>query len=225
MGLIMTNLELASSATLEKLKLRQATRQEKVAARREAILAAALIEFSAQGFVPARLEDVAKRAGVAKGTIYLHFPDKEALFVEIVRSTLPPIVAMFKTAMDSPMPARQILEIAADLFVREVYYTNRRYVLQLIFMDGVRFPKVMSAYYDEIQLPLNNAIRGLLKRAFEHGEITEQAMIRFPQLMVAPWLAAIVWRVMFESFDPLDVNGLLRAHIDQVFGSTTVRSS
>src|SRR4051812_37338833 len=52
------------------------------AARREAILAAALDEFSARGFAAARLDDVARRAGVAKGTIYVHFRDKETLFEE-----------------------------------------------------------------------------------------------------------------------------------------------
>ena len=60
-------------------------RLQRSAARREAILAAALDEFSAQGFAAARLDDVARRAGVAKGTIYLHFRDKEALFQELIR--------------------------------------------------------------------------------------------------------------------------------------------
>jgi AcrR family transcriptional regulator len=67
-------------------------RAEKSAARREAILSAALDEFSARGFAAARLDDVAKRAGVAKGTIYLHFRDKDALFQEIVRSMMGPFV-------------------------------------------------------------------------------------------------------------------------------------
>src|SRR6201984_748693 len=61
--------------------------------RREAILAAALDEFSARGFAAARLDDVARRAGVAKGTIYLHFADKETLFQELIRMELTPVVA------------------------------------------------------------------------------------------------------------------------------------
>src|ERR1700756_3004283 len=61
--------------------------------RREAILAAALDEFSARGFAAARLDDVARRAGVAKGTIYLYFRDKEALFQELVRVMLVPLVS------------------------------------------------------------------------------------------------------------------------------------
>src|SRR5215813_767162 len=74
-------------------------RAQKSAARREAILAAALDEFSAQGFAAARLDDVARRAGVAKGTIYLHFRDKEALFQELIRSVLSPFVDTFTAAL------------------------------------------------------------------------------------------------------------------------------
>src|SRR5262245_2400369 len=70
----------------------QGLRAERQVQRREAILAAALDEFSARGFAAARLDDVAKRAGVAKGTIYLYFRDKESLFQELVRSMLSPIV-------------------------------------------------------------------------------------------------------------------------------------
>src|SRR5712675_2733893 len=75
-------------------------RAERQAQRREAILAAALDEFSARGFAATRLDDVAKRADVAKGTIYLYFRDKEALFQELVRAMLVPLVA----ALEAPPP-------------------------------------------------------------------------------------------------------------------------
>src|SRR6188508_2314845 len=69
-----------------------ATRAEKAAERRDAILAAALDEFAVRGFAATRLDDVAARAGVAKGTIYLHFKDKEALFEELIRTAIVPLV-------------------------------------------------------------------------------------------------------------------------------------
>src|SRR4051812_23157884 len=67
-------------------------RAKRSAERRDAILAAALDEFAARGFAAARLDDVAKRADVAKGTIYLHFADKETLFQELIRMELSPVV-------------------------------------------------------------------------------------------------------------------------------------
>src|SRR5690242_13886865 len=99
-------------------------REEKSAARREAILAAALNEFSARGFAAARLDDVAKRAGVAKGTIYLHFRDKEALFQEIVRSLMGPFVGTVELAFNSNIPLRTLADQVVELFVREVFGTR-----------------------------------------------------------------------------------------------------
>src|SRR5215813_6929811 len=85
----------------------QGLRAERQAQRREAILAAALDEFSARGFAAARLDDVAKRAGVAKGTIYLYFHDKESLFQELVRSMLSPVVGGLIQVSHADIPIRQ----------------------------------------------------------------------------------------------------------------------
>src|SRR3974377_1411160 len=71
--------------------LRNEVRKARSAARREAVLSAALDEFSSRGFEAARLDDVARRAGVAKGTIYLYFRDKESLFQEMIRTMLAPL--------------------------------------------------------------------------------------------------------------------------------------
>src|ERR1700759_4482332 len=103
--------------------------------KREAILAAALDEFSARGFAATRLDDVAKRAGVAKGTIYLHFSDKEALLEELVRSMLGPIVGALEQAPRLDVPVRARLEAVIDLFVREFYGTRRRDVAWLIISE------------------------------------------------------------------------------------------
>src|SRR3954466_1153651 len=95
-------------------------------ARREAILAAALEEFSASGFAATRLDDVARRAGVAKGTIYLYFRDKESLFQELVRSMLGPLVGTSGAARMANMSARGVAEAIADLFVREFFGPRRK---------------------------------------------------------------------------------------------------
>src|SRR5579872_4279760 len=68
------------------------SRAERAADRRQAIIDAALDEFIARGFTATRLDDVAKRAGVAKGTIYLHFKDKESMFEELIRTALVPLI-------------------------------------------------------------------------------------------------------------------------------------
>ncbi len=69
-----------------------ASRTERAAERRAAIVDAAMEEFIARGFAATRLDDIAKRAGVAKGTIYLHFKDKESMFEELIRTAIVPFV-------------------------------------------------------------------------------------------------------------------------------------
>jgi AcrR family transcriptional regulator len=186
--------------------------------RREAILAAALDEFSARGFAAARLDDVARRAGVAKGTIYLYFRDKEALFQDLVRSIISPLIVRFETTVEIDLPARVIGERVVDLFVREVYGTRRKDVIRLIITEGPRFPKLAEFYYREVISRVIAAVRALLRRAAERGEIAADALVRFPQLLVAPGLVAIIWSGLFDRFEPLDVEALMRTHLDLLFG-------
>src|SRR3954468_6884229 len=95
-------------------------------ARREAILAAALDEFTARGYEGARLDDVARRAGVAKGTIYLYFTDKQALFQDLVRSMVSPILGTLEKLPQVDMPGRVLVERLTDTFVREIIGTRRK---------------------------------------------------------------------------------------------------
>jgi AcrR family transcriptional regulator len=196
----------------------QMGRAQKSAARREAILAAALDEFSALGFAAARLDDVARRAGVAKGTIYLHFADKEALFQELVRSMLSPLVASLDQLRATDLPIRTVLERFADLFVGGIYGTRRRDVVQLVISEGARFPALAEFYYREIVQRGMAAMRALLKRAIARGEIPHAALARFPQLVAAPALIAIIWRGLFDRFAHLDAAGMMQAHIDILLG-------
>jgi AcrR family transcriptional regulator len=188
------------------------------AARRDAILAAALDEFAVSGFAATRLDDVARRAGVAKGTIYLYFRDKESLFQELVRSMLSPIAGTIETTQFSDVPARVIAETIADIFVREIFGTRRKDVLRLIITEGARFPKLAEFYYHEVIERVVAAVRTILSRAVARGELSSDALARFPQLLVAPALMALVWNSMFDRFDPLDIRALMRAHLDILFG-------
>ncbi len=192
------------------------SRSVKAAARRDAILDAALDEFSACGFAAARLDDVAKRADVAKGTIYLYFKDKESLFQELVRARMVPVVGSLETAFAVDLPLRTIVEGAIDIFVREVYGTRRKQVMRLIISEGPRFPALAEFYYREVLARILKAVRALLRRALERGELADDTLIRFPQLIGAPAVIAIVWSGLFDRFEPLDVRALMRAHFDRL---------
>jgi AcrR family transcriptional regulator len=192
-------------------------RAAKAAERRAAILKAALDEFSERGFAAARLDDVARRAGVAKGTIYLHFNDKEALFQELVRFQIGPVVGALETALVSDLPLAVIVERALDIFVREIYGTHRKQVLRLIISEGPRFPALAEFYYREVLAHILKAVRARLARAVERGEIAGDELVRFPQLLGAPGIVAIVWSGLFDRFEPLDVRAMVRAYFDLLF--------
>ncbi len=193
------------------------SREVRSAAKREAILSAALDEFSQRGFETARLEDVAKRAGVAKGTIYLYFHDKEALFQELIRSMLTPVVGTIEAMGQADIPIGVLADRVVDFFVREVYETRRRDVIRLMVAEGPRFPHIAEFYYREVLSRIIAAMRTLLARADARGEIPP-GLVDFPQIIAAPGLVAIIWSGLFERFEPLDVRALMKTHIELLFG-------
>jgi AcrR family transcriptional regulator len=190
------------------------------AERREAILAAALAEFSARGFAATRLEDVARRAEVAKGTIYLYFRDKETLFQELIRASLSPVVSSLEGVFGGELTMRAAAERMVDLFVREIYGTSRKDVIRLVIVEGGRFPQLAEFYYREVLSRILGAVTALLHRANQRGELRCEAVLRFPQLIGAPAMVAILWNGLFEPFAPLDVRAFLTAHLDLLFGES-----
>ncbi|KAA5602707.1 TetR/AcrR family transcriptional regulator [Blastochloris sulfoviridis] len=191
-------------------------RTEKGAARRAAILDAALDEFAARGFASARLDDVARRAGVAKGTIYLYFKDKQALFEELVRTNLVPHIAAIE-AMPTEGPLRARVEAFAEHFVREVLMTRRADVIRLVLAEGRRFPALAEFHYREVVQRALTALQRLIQIGVERGEIRHEALVRFPQLVMAPIMMGLIWTGLFNRFAPLDVAAMMRAHLDMLF--------
>ena len=107
-------------------------------------------EFIARGYAATRLDDVAKRAGVAKGTIYLHFEDKEALFQELIRTALVPLIGRLAAPPPAGGSVRAALEAFAQTFANEVVATRRGDIVRLIIAEGARFPGVADFYYREV---------------------------------------------------------------------------
>ncbi|MGC2124393.1 MAG: TetR family transcriptional regulator, partial [Xanthobacteraceae bacterium] len=178
-------------------------------------LDAALDEFSARGFAAARLDVVAKRAGVAKGTIYLHFKDKESLFQELIRS-MSPVVGTIESAFATDLPLRVIADRMIEILVREIFGTRRIQVMRLIISEGPRFPDIAEFYYREVLERIMTAARGLFRRARKRGELADDTLIRFPQLLGAPAVVAIVWSGLFERFEPLDARAMMRAYFERL---------
>jgi AcrR family transcriptional regulator len=204
-------------------KARSGARAKRSSERRDAILAAALAEFAARGFAATRLDDVAKHAGVAKGTIYLHFADKETLFQELVRLELSPVVGALERASQADIPLRQVADQLIEVFVREIFATRRKDVIRLVLTEGPRFPKLAEFYYREVIARAMEAIRAIVRRAHQRGELNSDALVRFPQLLPAPGIVAVIWSGLFDRFEPLDVGAMMRAYFDVLLGGGSRR--
>jgi len=195
-----------------------ANRAERAAERRAAIVDAALDEFIARGFAATRLDDVAKRAGVAKGTIYLHFKDKESMFEELIRTAIVPLVGR----MQSPPPpggnVRDAIESFAFAFIHEIVSTRRGDIVRLIVAEGPRFPAIADFYYREVVSRGLAGMRALIEVGIARGEIPHKNLARFPQIMVAPALIAVIWQSLFAKHAPLDAIEMFRVHLDLIFG-------
>jgi AcrR family transcriptional regulator len=195
-------------------------RKVDAAARREAILDAALTVFAERGYEAARLEDMAKRAGVAKGTVYLYFKDKQALLEALVRGAVTPMLGQVAEAAAAPgMKPLDVLDFFFALFQKEVLGTKRKLLLRLIMSEGPRFPALAEFYYREVVSQGLKLMRAVAAQAVANGEFKSDAAQRFPQLIVAPMMMAAIWDGLFSKIDPLDVPGLLQAHRELLTGS------
>jgi AcrR family transcriptional regulator len=182
-------------------------------ARRQAILDAALAVFAEEGFAAAKLDDVAEKAGVAKGTIYLHFKDKQDLFEQMVREAVSPVIARLEALAKLPdMPADLVLQGMFNLFRTEVLGTRRKDLLRLVLTEGPRFPAIAEFYHREVVSRGVKLMGGVLERAKANGELSAEGLARFPQLVLAPLILAVVWDGLFAAIEPLDVQGMLAVH-------------
>jgi AcrR family transcriptional regulator len=184
-------------------------------ARTKALLAAALDVFLERGFESARLDEVAQRAGVAKGTLYLYFPSKEALFEALIGSLIAsPFQAAGEAMLKQDVPAEAMLRGLLNFAKTEILGTKRKDVARLIISEAGRFPELAAFYHREVIARGMTVVRAIIQRGVERGEFSSDAAARFPQLVVAPVLVAIVWTGLFDRVQKLDTSGLIDAHAD-----------
>ncbi|MCB1885522.1 MAG: TetR/AcrR family transcriptional regulator [Geminicoccaceae bacterium] len=182
-------------------------------ARGRALVQAALDVFAEKGFAGARLDDVAARAGVAKGTIYLYFATKDALFEAVVKSRILPTVARIEAlAADGRTPSEDLLRGAIGAFYREVVAGEGREVLRLLLAEAPRFPSLAAFYHDAVIARGLAALKAIIARGVARGEFKEGPVTRRPEAVMGPAILAAVWKIAFEAHRPLDLDAYVEAH-------------
>ncbi len=190
-------------------------------ARRLAVLDAALEEFAERGYAGARLDNVAARAGVAKGTIYLVCKDKQDLFQQVALGAVTPVLEQLRSASAGAASPPELFAALFRFFRSEVLGTQRKLIVQLILKEAGHFPEIAEFHYREFIAKALPLLGETVARAQRQGALRSQAYARFPQLVAAPLLFALVWDSLFGKIAPLDVEALLAAHHEALFGADT----
>jgi AcrR family transcriptional regulator len=186
--------------------------------RQEEILAAAFEVFAAHGYEATRMDEVARQAGIAKGTIYLYFRDKKQLFRAVVRSLVQrrfdALAGSFKGT------AEQLLrELLSRMYSQVVRNEKARSIVRLLIAEGGRFPQLTEIYHREIIAPGMKAVRQALMHGIATGEFRKTAAVGFPQLLAAPGVLAIVWRLLHGERHRLDLDAYSQAHLEFILDS------
>ncbi len=207
---------MTETATTPKRK-RQPRWKRRKEARPAEIIAAALELFGERGFAATKLADVARRAGVTKGTLYLYFDSKEALFKAVVRETIVPVIVQGEAlARSHTGSARELLEQLVRDYWRLVGETEVAGIPKLMMAEAATFPELTRFYYDEVVARGHRLMAGVIERGIKNGEFRPVNVMLAAKLAMSPLMHAVVVRRAFASCMPegFNVNDYLDAHIN-----------
>lgn len=182
--------------------------------RPQEITAAAFEVFARKGYSGARVEEVAKQAGVSKGLLYVYFRTKEELFKAVVKSIV-------VRRVDALLEAVETTELSSEEFIRgplldfmkKVPGSPIAIVIKLLIAEGQRHPDLVDYYWDNVVSKGLTAIARFVERGIERGEFRDTAVRELPQLVLAPMMLSMVWRMLFAKHE-LDTDKLMATHIE-----------
>ncbi len=208
----------AVAATITPSKRRAKPRwKRRKEARPGEIVAAALELFAERGFAATKLAEVARRAGVTKGTLYLYFDSKEALFKAMVRETIVPVIAQGEAlARSFTGSARELFERLVREYWRLVGETALAGIPKLMMAEAANFPELARFYYDEVVTRGHRLMASVIERGVAHGEFRPVDVPVAAKLAMSPLMHATVVRQSFAVCMPegFDVRKYLDTHIE-----------
>jgi AcrR family transcriptional regulator len=200
------------------LETRIEPRRRRKAERPQEILEAAFAEFSRNGYATTTLDQIAERAGVTKGTIYVYFENKEHLFISMVheftKAAYDTVQGMYETHDGST--ADLLRAQFSFIYQHIVEDRRRREVVRMLIAEAPRFPELADRYHQEILQPCLDMLRQAIQRGMDRGEFRRSSIIDTPQVIIAPIALVDLWMMLFDDRQPLDLKNYFNAHIDLV---------
>ena len=199
-------------------EIRTEMRRRRKAERPKEILEAAFAEFSRNGYASTTLDQIAERAGVTKGTIYVYFDSKEHLFISMVREVMQASLDTVHELFESHEGSTADLLHAQFSFIYQhiVEDKRRREVVRMLIAEAPRFPELADRYHEEILRPCLDMLRQAIQRGMDRGEIRKSSIVDSPQVVIAPIALVDLWMMMFDKRQPLDLKAYFNAHLDMV---------
>jgi AcrR family transcriptional regulator len=182
--------------------------------RPQEITEAALAAFAEKGYAATRVDDVAKRAGVSKGLLYLYFKTKEDLFKAVIRSFVVPRIEALTAIIDSSeMSAEDFLRGPFFDFAKTVPGSPISILIRLMIAEGPKHPDLLQFYWDNVVSRGLDAITEVLERGVQQGEFRRSVVNDLPHLFAMPVLFSVVFKLLFEEQCP-DTDKLIETQLD-----------
>jgi AcrR family transcriptional regulator len=180
---------------------------------------AALECFGERGFAGTRLDDVAERAGVTKGTLYLYFQNKEDLFKAVVSEELVPnIVRIGSQIADMDLTPPEALAQLMRLWVRTLTATRLSLMPKIVISEVGNFPDLAEFYVREVIDRGVSLVGGIIRRGIESGHFREVDVEETTVCVIAPAIVSMLWKHTFELHGSrtIDPESLLETHIEMI---------
>jgi AcrR family transcriptional regulator len=182
-------------------------------ARPEELVRAALDLFVEQGFAATKISDVAKRAGVSKGTIYLYFESKEDLLLAAVRDSIVPILdAADQEELDSEASAAELLELMLLRWFHEFESRGVSGVPKLVISEAANFPELGEFYIEAVVERARKLAIRIVERGIRNGEFRDIDVKHAIHVFLAPVAYAQIHRYSLAAYDTFGFN--LRTYLD-----------
>ena len=194
--------------------------QRRAESRPQELLDAGLAEFVARGYAATRLDEVAKRAGVSKGTLYLYYENKADLFKAVVRQSLVANLDAAEAAMSAYHGgSRELLAYFLTEFTRRISDSPLSGIPKLVLAEAGNFPEIAHFYFEEVVQRGRRLVQGILMRGMETGEFRRVDPDYAWRVVVAPLVLGILWKHSFLAFEQegLDFERHLQSHLDLLF--------
>jgi AcrR family transcriptional regulator len=200
--------------------------QRRKDARAPEILEAALEVFAQKGFAGTRMDDIARKAGITKGTIYLYFDSKESVFKALARASIGEQLAAVKAQVENfPGATAQLLRFVLSTMGRFAATSDRVILPRLLLAEAGNFPELAKFWREEIIEKGISLFGSIVQRGVDRGEFRAIAPEHAARLCVAPIVLIMIWRTTFAQFDaePYDYDTLIEAHLQTLLQGLEAR--